>query len=94
MSNPFHLLRMTDGLIVHHCVCAAAKLGIADLLKDGARSTENLAAALEANEDALYRTLRFLAGQGVFHETAPRKFANSQLSEWLRTTSRSPSVRY
>ena len=68
-----------------HCLCAAARLGIADLLKDGARSTENLAAALEVNEDALYRTLRFLAGQGVFYETAPHKFANSILSEWLRT---------
>jgi hypothetical protein len=85
MSTPFHLLQMTDGLIVHHCLGAVAKLGIADLLKDGARSTENLADALEVNEDALYRTLRFLAGQGVFHESAPRKFANSRLSEWLRT---------
>ncbi len=85
MATAFHLLQMTDGLIVHHSLCAAAKLGIADLLRDGARSTENLAAALEVNEDALYRTLRFLAGQGVFHETAPRKFANSVLSEWLRT---------
>jgi hypothetical protein len=85
MFTPFHLLRMTDGLIVHHCLCVAAKLGIADLLKDGARPTENLAAALEVNEDALYRTLRFLAGQGVFHETAPRKFANNRLSEWLRS---------
>jgi hypothetical protein len=85
MSTPFDLLRMTDGLIVHHCLCAAAKLGIADLLNDGVRSAENLAAALEVNEDALYRTLRFLSGQGVFHETAPRKFANSQLSDWMRT---------
>lgn len=85
MSTPFDLLRMTDGLIIHHCLCAAARLGIADLLNDGVRSAENLAAALEVNEDALYRTLRFLAGQGVFHETSPRKFANSQLSEWMRT---------
>jgi hypothetical protein len=76
---------MTDGLIVHHCLCAAAKLGIADLLKDGPRSTEDLATPLKVNEDALYRTLRFLAGHGVFHETGPRKFANSLLSEWLRT---------
>lgn len=85
MSTPFDLLRMTDGLIVHHCLGAAAKLGIADMLKDGARSTENLSTELDVNEDALYRTLRFLSAQGVFHETAPRKFANSPLSEWLRT---------
>jgi len=76
---------MTEGLIIHQSLCAAAKLGIADLLKDGPRSTAHLAATLRVNDDALYRTLRFLAGQGVFHETATRSFANSPLSEWLRT---------
>jgi O-methyltransferase domain len=80
-----HLLRMTDGLVVHHALAVAAKLGIADLLKDGARSTADLAARLHVNADALYRTLRFLAGQGVFYENAPRTFVNSPLSEWLRS---------
>jgi hypothetical protein len=54
------LLRMTDGLIIHQSLCAAARLGVADLLKHGARSTADLAATLRVNEDALYRTLRFL----------------------------------
>jgi hypothetical protein len=84
-ATPLHLLRMTEGLIVHHTLCAAAKLGIADLLRDGARGITQLAANLQVNEDALYRTLRFLSGQGVFIETAPRKFANSELSQWLRS---------
>ena len=84
-ATAVHLLRMTDGLIVHQSLCTAAKLGIADLLKDGARPSAELAVALQVNHDALYRTLRFLAGQGVFHETAPRTFANSPLSEWLRS---------
>ena len=84
-ATALHLLRMTDGLIIHQSLCAGAKLGIADLLKDDARCTTDLAATLQVNEDALYRTLRFLAGQGVFRETAPRTFANSALSEWLRT---------
>jgi len=84
-ATALELLQMTDGLIVHQSLCAAATLGIADLLKDGARSTADLAATLRVNDDALYRTMRFLAGQGVFHETAPRTFLNSALSEWLRT---------
>jgi len=84
-ATPLHLFRMTDGLIVHQALSAAAKLGIADLLKDGVRSTTDLAATLEVNDDALYRTLRFLAGQGVFQETAPRMFVNSALSQWLRS---------
>jgi SAM-dependent methyltransferase len=79
------LLRMTDGLVVHQTLFAAAKLGIADLLNEGARSTADLAATLHVNDDALYRTLRFLAGQGVFYETVPRSFINSPLSEWLRS---------
>ncbi len=84
-ATALDLLRMTDGLVVHQALFAAAKLGIADLLKEGARPTADLAARLHVNDDALYRTLRFLAGQGVFYEIAPRKFVNSERSEWLRS---------
>jgi SAM-dependent methyltransferase len=84
-ATALQLLRMMDGLVVHQALFAAAKLGIADLLTDGERSTTELAAALRVNGDALYRTLRFLAGQGVFYETAPPNFVNSPLSEWLRS---------
>jgi len=80
-----NVLRMTEGLIVHQALCAAAKLGIADLLRDGARCIAQLAAELQVNEDALYRTLRYLAGQAVFEETTHRVFANNELSEWLRS---------
>jgi len=79
------LLRMMDGLVVNQSLSVAAKLGIADLLKDGARCTDDLAATLQVSSDALYRTLRFLAGQGVFCEVPSRKFANNELSEWLRS---------
>src|SRR5437588_1805862 len=79
------LLRMTDGLVVHQTLCTAAKLGIADLLRDGARGTADLASTLQINEEALYRTLRFLAGQGVFLETTPRTFVNTERSEVMRT---------
>lgn len=84
-ATPLQLLRMTDGLIVHQTLSAAASLGVADLLGEGERSAADLATALQVNEDALYRTLRFLAAQGVFRETGPRTFANSALSEYLRT---------
>jgi O-methyltransferase domain len=83
-AKAIELLRMTDGLVVHHAVCAAAKLGIADLLEPYGRSSADLASALHVNEDALYRTLRFLAGQGVFCETQPGTFVNSPLSAFMR----------
>ena len=79
------LLQMTGGLIVHHCLYVAAMLGIADLLKDRVATAADLAGTLHVDEEALYRVLRLLSGQGVFEEIACRTFANSRLSEWLRT---------
>src|SRR5438874_766133 len=84
-TKAIELLRLTDGLVVHQALCAAARLGIADLLAKGERDAADLAAALHVNEEALYRTLRFLAGQGVFHELRRRTFVNSPLSEFMRT---------
>jgi hypothetical protein len=76
---------MTDGLVIHQALCAVATLGIADLLHTGKRSAAELASALHINEDALYRALRFLSGQGVFRETGPRTFVNTPLSQYLRS---------
>jgi O-methyltransferase domain len=76
---------MTEGLIIHQSLCAAAGLGIADLLRDGPRDIAEIATTVRANEQALYRLLRFLTGHGAFCETAPRQFANSELSQWLRS---------
>jgi hypothetical protein len=84
-AGPMQLLRMTDGLIIQQSLYAAARLGIADVLKDGERTSAELATVLQVKEDALYRVLRFLSGEGVFRETAMRRFANSTLSEYLRT---------
>src|SRR5947209_8445855 len=83
--NPMQLLRMMDGLIVHQALHAAAKLGVADALANGERSATELARELHVSEDALYRVLRFLAGQGVFQETATGRFANTELSYFLRS---------
>jgi hypothetical protein len=84
-TTPLALLRMTDGLVIHQALCAAATLGLADLLQPGQRSSAELASILQINEDALYRALRFLSGQGVFRESSPRTFDNTPLSEYLRS---------
>ena len=84
-TTPLALLRLTDGLVVHQALCAAATLGVADLLIGGEQSAAQLATTLQVNENALYRALRFLSGQGVFRETSPQTFANTPLSEYLRT---------
>jgi hypothetical protein len=84
-TTPMLLLRMADGLIIHQTLYAAAKLGVADLLASGSRTAAELAEQLKVKESPLYRTLRLLASQGVFQETAPRTFAQTDLSHFLRT---------
>jgi len=61
----------------------AAKLGVADLLKDGPQTSSDLARDLKVNESALYRILRLLASQSVFEEISPQTFANTELSHFL-----------
>jgi len=79
------LMHMGDGLILHQALYAAAKLGIADLLASGARSTAELAAELHVNQDALFRLLRFLVGQEIFEQSANCIFAQNSLSHYLRS---------
>jgi len=86
-SNPLPaiLLRARDGLILHQTLYAAARLGVADRLEGGWRSAAELAWELKVNEDALYRTLRLLASQGIFDENDARCFRNNDVSNFLRT---------
>jgi O-methyltransferase len=78
------MIMLARGYAPAACLYAAAKVGIADLLAGGPKPVAELARASMTNEDALYRCLRALASIDVFHETAPRTFANSPLSETLR----------
>jgi hypothetical protein len=83
-ATPAQLMAMAvDGLTLNRTLYAAAKLGVADLLQEGAPTTVDLAGRLRVNEQALYRTLRYLASQGVFEEIAPRTFANNARSHYL-----------
>jgi hypothetical protein len=63
----------------------AAKLGIADLLADGPRPVDHLADVTATNERALYRLLRALASVGVFEEFENKTFANTPMTETLRS---------
>ena len=66
-------------------VYAATHLGIADLLGDGSRSVAQLAEVTGCHAPSLYRLLRALARIGVFVELDGQRFANSALSQLLRT---------
>jgi hypothetical protein len=59
------LLAISRGYQRSRALTVAAELGIADLLRDGSRSVEDLAAATRTDHAALYRLLRALASIGL-----------------------------
>jgi len=63
---------------------AAAALDVAEALAGGPRAVEEIAAAVGAHAQSLYRVLRVLAAHGIFREAAERRFENTGLSELLR----------
>ncbi|HLJ48213.1 MAG TPA: methyltransferase [Bryobacteraceae bacterium] len=79
------VLQMAFGYQLARSVYMAAKLGIADLLRNGAKSADDLAAATGCNADALYRMLRALASVGMFSEGDARNFELTALAQPLRS---------
>lgn len=79
------LFQMINGFRISQALYVAAKLGIADLLKDGPKSSDELASAAEVNPNALYRVLRALASVGVFTEVEHGRFALTPLAAPLQT---------
>ncbi len=84
------LLRLVNGFQVSQAISVAATLGIADLLKDGARSSDDLAGATGTHPRSLYRLLRALASVGVLQELAGHRFALTPMGECLRSDSPQP----
>src|SRR3954452_12858524 len=79
------LRRLVNGFQVSQTLHVAAVLGIADLLADERRTSDDLAAATGSDEGALYRLLRALAAIGVLEERDGRLFALAPLGERLRS---------
>src|SRR5438067_12330252 len=77
--------RMLTGYWVSQALYVAAKLGLADLVKDGPRSAEDLAAVTKTHPPSLYRLLRALASVGVFAEVSEHRFGLTPLAECLRS---------
>jgi SAM-dependent methyltransferase len=78
------MFRMITAYWTSQALGAAARLGVPDQLADGPRASDDLARAVGADPDALYRLLRLLAMNGVFAEVAPRTFALTPLGDTLR----------
>jgi O-methyltransferase/methyltransferase family protein len=79
------MFNLIVGYWVSRLIYVAAKLKLADLLKGGPRSTDELAAAAGVRAPALYRVLRALASVGVFAETKDQRFKLTPLAACLRS---------
>jgi O-methyltransferase len=77
---------LSQGTIISTSLALAAELGIADLLADGQRSSGELAQATSMHPESLYRLLRLLCSIGVFTEIQTDRFAQTPLSECLRSS--------
>ena len=84
-SPQAQLREMIVGLRPTQLIYVAAKLGIADLLRDGPKSCDEMAVDAGANSRSLYRVLRALASLGIFAETSDAKFELTPLAEPLQT---------
>ncbi len=78
------LRRLINGFQVSQAIHVAATLGLADILRDGPRSVEDLAAATGTTGAALNRLLRALASIGIFAQVGGR-FGQTPLSNYLRS---------
>lgn len=83
--SPLALLDMISGAWMSQAIFVAARLGIADRLADGPRTSDELAASVGAHADALYRLLRGLVSLGLCRESDGRVFELTPLGGWLRT---------
>jgi hypothetical protein len=77
-------MRLTTGHWIVQAIFVAAKLGVADLLRDGPRSTVELSQLMGVNPRALYRLLRALASVSVFSEGSDGRFALTPMAECLQ----------
>lgn len=87
------LMQVLTGKWISSAVSAVAQFGIADLLENGPKTIPELAAATKTNAEALYRVLRACASIGIFNEQPDGKFANTPLSDPLRTNA-IPCIRH
>ena len=79
------LYQMSIGHYVSRALALAAKLQIADLLRDGPRNSGELAEATGMHAESLNRVMRLLASAGVFTEQENLKFSLTSLGELLRS---------
>lgn len=79
VAEPPLLFQLASGYWISQAIYVSAKLGIADLLKEGPQSASQIALATGTDENAVYRLMRALCAVGVFRTVATDMFAVTAL---------------
>jgi hypothetical protein len=82
---PVALLELTQGSMMTQAIYVAAELGIADVLRDGPLTVDEIAGAVDANPDAVHRLLRLLASYSIFAEQNDGRFKLTPMADALRS---------
>lgn len=85
LPAPAAMLELITAAWLSQTIGVAARLGVADLLKIGPRSSADLAKQLNVNAAALGRLLRALAAYGIFRETGEGRWELTSLAQTLRS---------
>lgn len=84
LPPPLQIVDYVCGAVKTQALHACVELGIPDLLKDGAKSTAQLAEATCTDHTNLYRLLRVLLAMEILDESAPGLFQATPLSRYLQ----------
>ncbi len=79
------MLRMISSFRVSRAIYIAAKLGLADLLKDGPKEVAQLAERTGTHAPSLYRVMRALASVGIFGQDEHGRFTLTPIAATLRS---------
>ncbi|KFF79856.1 methyltransferase [Serratia marcescens] len=80
-----YLLEQSMGLTYQAALRATAVLGIADCLKEGDKTADELGKEVSVDGQKLYRVLRMLASKGIFEEVENARFSLTPAAEFLRS---------
>ena len=75
---------LTRAQLTSSAIYIVAKLRLADYLKDGPKSVEDLAEKTKTHPDSLYRLLRMLSSIGIFAETIKEGEEQQQVDHSIR----------
>ncbi len=82
---PPSLLPLITGFMPARVIHVAAMLGLADLLAEGAKTTDTLARETSTHAASLQRLLRALASMGLIAESEPGRFELTAMGAQLRS---------